>query len=96
MFDTEGVGEAVLARARREAQAMGKLGDAPAHRQVSTPARTHRPRSSSAEYMPGGDVEGLLAGPSGADWMPSRRSSIAVDVTRGLEHAHGAGSSTAT
>src|SRR4051812_10847900 len=29
VFDTEGIGEAALARSRREAQAMGKLGEHP-------------------------------------------------------------------
>ena len=90
LFDTEGVGASIQARARREAEAMRKLGD---HPQVVTVLDTGEEDGNPfivSRYMPGGDVEGLLAA-AGGRLEVERAVEIAADVTRALEHAHARG-----
>src|SRR6187200_2714631 len=90
LFDTEGVGAAIQARTRREAEAMRKLGD---HPQVVTVLDTGEEDGNPfivSRYMPGGNVEGLLAAAGGRLEVP-RAVEIATDVTRALEHAHARG-----
>jgi eukaryotic-like serine/threonine-protein kinase len=90
LFDTEGVAAAVQARARREAEAMRKLGD---HPHVVTVYDTGEEDGNPfivSEYMPGGDVEGLLDAEGGRLDVP-RAVQIAIDLTRALEHAHARG-----
>jgi class 3 adenylate cyclase/tetratricopeptide (TPR) repeat protein len=90
LFDTEGVGASIQARARREAEAMRKLGD---HPQVVTVLDTGEQDGNPfivSRYMPGGDVEGLLAA-AGGRLEVERTVEIAADVTRALEHAHSRG-----
>jgi class 3 adenylate cyclase/tetratricopeptide (TPR) repeat protein len=90
LFDTAGVGAAIQARARREADAMHKLGD---HPHVVTVLDTGEENGNPfivSRYMPGGDVEGLLAA-AGGRLEVARAVEIAADVTRALEHAHARG-----
>src|SRR4051794_28673594 len=90
LFDTEGVGASIQARARREAEAMRKLGD---HPQVVTVLDTGEQDGNPfivSRYMPGGDVEGLLAA-AGGRLEVNRAVEIVSDVTRALEHAHARG-----
>jgi eukaryotic-like serine/threonine-protein kinase len=90
LFDTAGVGAAIQARARREAEAMRKLGD---HPQVVTVLDTGEEDGNPfivSRYMPGGDVEGMLAA-AGGRLEVTRAVAIAADVTRALEHAHARG-----
>src|SRR5262245_39832479 len=90
LYDTEGVGAAIQARARREAEAMRKLGD---HRHVVPVLDTGEDDGNPfivSRYMPGGDVQGLLAA-AGGHLEFSRAVEIAADVTRALEHAHARG-----
>ncbi|HEY3193160.1 MAG TPA: protein kinase, partial [Solirubrobacterales bacterium] len=90
LYDTAGVGAAIQARARREADAMHKLGD---HPHVVTVLDTGEDQGNPfivSRYMPGGDVEGLLAAAGGRLEVP-RAVEIAADVTRALEHAHARG-----
>ncbi len=90
LFDTEGVGAAIQARTRREAEAMRKLGD---HPQVVTVLDTGEEDGNPfivSRYMPGGDVEGLLAA-AGGRLEVQRAVEIAADVTRALEHTHARG-----
>ena len=90
LFDTEGVGASIQARARREAEAMRKLGD---HPQVVTVLDTGEDGGNPfivSQYMPGGDVDGLLAA-AGGRLEVERAVEIAADVTRALEHAHARG-----
>jgi class 3 adenylate cyclase len=90
LFDTAGVGAAIEARARREADAMSKLGE---HPHVVTVLDTGEDDGNPfivSRYMPGGDVESLLAAAGGRAEV-SRAVEIAVDVTRALEHAHARG-----
>ena len=90
LFDTEGVGATIQARSRREVEAMRKLGD---HPQVVTVLDAGEEDGNPfivSRYMPGGDVEGLLAAAGGR--LEVRRAvEIAADVTRALEHAHARG-----
>ncbi|MGA6946882.1 MAG: serine/threonine-protein kinase, partial [Solirubrobacterales bacterium] len=90
LFDTEGVGAAIQARTRREAEAMRKLGD---HPQVVTVLDTGEEDGNPfivSRYMPGGDVEGLLTA-AGGRLEVQRAVEIAADVTRALEHTHARG-----
>jgi class 3 adenylate cyclase len=91
LFSTEGVGETLLARARREAQAMAKLGEHPHVVTVfDTGEEDGRPFIVS-QYMPGGDVEGLLDDEPGRRLPIDKGLAIAADVCRALEHAHARG-----
>jgi serine/threonine protein kinase len=87
LFDTEGVGAGIQARARREAEAMRKLGDSPYVVTVLDTGEDDGNPFIVSRYMPGGDVEGLLAAAGGRLEVP-RAVEIATDVTRALEHAH--------
>ena len=90
LYDTAGVGAATQARARREAEAMRKLGD---HAHVVTVLDAGEDGGNPfivSSYMPGGDVEGLLAA-AGRHLEVPRAVEIAADVTRALEHAHARG-----
>jgi eukaryotic-like serine/threonine-protein kinase len=90
LYDTAGVGAGIQARARREADAMRKLGD---HPQVVTVLDTGEEAGNPfivSRYMPGGDVAGLLAA-AGGHLEVTRAVEIAADVTRALEHAHARG-----
>jgi eukaryotic-like serine/threonine-protein kinase len=90
LFDTEGVGAAIQARARREAEAMRKLGDHPHVVSVLDTGEEGGNPFIVSEYMPGGDVEGLLSA-EGGRLQVRRAVEIAADVTRALEHAHARG-----
>ena len=60
VFETEGIEETVLARARREAQAMGKLGEHPHVVRVLDSGEEDRVPYIVSEYVGGGDVAGVL------------------------------------
>ncbi len=91
VFETEGVEETVLSRSRREAQAMRKLGEHPHVVTVFDAGETDGRPYVASRYMPGGDVETLLAQADGSGLDPARAIAIAVDVCRALGHAHGRG-----
>ncbi len=90
LYDTAGVGAAIQARARREADAMRKLGDHPHVVPVLDTGEDEGNPFIVSSYMPGGDVQGLLAA-AGGQLEVERAVEIAADVTRALEHAHGRG-----
>ncbi|HEY7267142.1 MAG TPA: AAA family ATPase [Solirubrobacterales bacterium] len=90
LYDTAGVGAAIQARARREAEAMRKLGDHPHVVPVLDTGEDAGNPFIVSRYMPGGDVQGLLAASGGRLEIP-RAVEIAADVTRALEHAHARG-----
>src|SRR3954471_9207174 len=90
LYDTAGVGASIQARARREAEAMRKLGD---HAHLVAVLDTGEEAGNPfivSRYMPGGDVQGLLAA-AGGHLEVERAVEIAADVTRALEHAHARG-----
>ena len=91
LFDTEGIEETVLARARREAQAMGKLGEHPHIVRVLDSGEQDRAPFIVSEYVGGGDLAGVLEACEGRRLEIERAIAIAVDVCRALEHAHSRG-----
>ncbi len=91
VFDTEGIGEAALARSRREAQAMGKLGDHPHIVSVLGTGEDDGVPYVVSEYVGGGDLAGVLEASSGRRIEVDRALAIAIDVCRALEHAHSRG-----
>ncbi len=91
VFDTEGIGEAALARSRREAQAMSKLGE---HPHIVTVLDTGEDGGTPyvvSEYVGGGDLAGVLEACAGRRLEIERAIAIAIDVCRALEHAHSRG-----
>jgi class 3 adenylate cyclase/tetratricopeptide (TPR) repeat protein len=91
VFDTEGVEETVLARARREAQAMAKLGEHPHIVSVLDSGEEAGVPFIVSEYMPAGDVGSLLESSPGRRLDVEQALGIAIDVCRALEHAHARG-----
>jgi eukaryotic-like serine/threonine-protein kinase len=91
LFDTEGLGEAALARARREMQAMEKLGDHPQLVTVHDTGESDGRPYIVSRYMPGGDVQRLLASSEDGRLAVDRAIAIGIDVCRALEHAHSCG-----
>ncbi len=91
VIKTEGLDEAGRLRVQREAQAMARLGDHPHVVTVFDIGEEGGDPYIVSQYMPGGDVEGLLAG------TPDRRLSIthAIRITdqicQALAHAHARG-----
>ena len=88
LIKTEGLDEDGLERVKREAQAMGRLGDHPHIVTVFDIGDEAGQPYIVSQYMGGGDVEGLL------DKAPDRRLSvpeamrIAEQVQQGLAYAH--------
>ncbi len=91
VFDTEDVAETVLARARREALAMGKLGEHPHIVRVLDSGEDGGVPFIVSEYVGGGDLQGALDECSGRRLELERAIAIAIDVCRALEHAHSRG-----
>ncbi len=91
LFDTAGLGETALARARREMQAMERLGEHPHLVPVFETGEQDGRAYIVSSYMAGGDVKGLLAAADGDGLELSRAIRIGIDVCRGLEHAHHCG-----
>lgn len=91
VFDTEGIEETVLARARRETQAMAKLGEHPHIVRVLDSGEEDRIPYIVSEYVGGGDLAGVLEECDGRRLEIERAIAICADVCRGLEHAHSLG-----
>ena len=91
VYDTEDVAETVLARARREARAMLKLGDHPHIVRVLDSGEDGGVPFIVSEYVGGGDLQGVLDDCAGRQLELDRAIEIAVDLCRALEHAHGRG-----
>ena len=91
VFDTEGIGETVLARARRETRAMGKLGEHPHIVRILDSGEEDRVPYVVSEYVGGGDLAGVLEAAEDRQLEPDRALEIAADVCRALEHAHARG-----
>jgi class 3 adenylate cyclase/tetratricopeptide (TPR) repeat protein len=91
VFETEGVEETILARARREAQAMGRLGDHPHIVAVEESGEDDGRPYLVSPFLSGGDVEGLLDSAPGRRLEIDQAVRIAADVLRALEHAHALG-----
>jgi class 3 adenylate cyclase len=88
LFETEGIAEIAVTRARREAQAMERLGrHAHIVSVLATGEHDGRPYMVS-EYMPGGDLAGILADEPSGRLDAERTMAIATDICLALEHAH--------
>jgi serine/threonine protein kinase len=88
VIKTEGLDEAGLSRVKREAQAMGRLGDHPNIVTVFDIGDDGAQPYIVSQYMGGGDLDGMLSK------VPDRRLPIAEairiaqQVQQGLAHAH--------
>ncbi len=91
VYDTEDVAETVLARARREALAMGQLGEHPHIVRVLDSGEDGGVPFVVSEYVGGGDLQGTLDDCAGRQLELEQAIAIAVDVCRALEHAHARG-----
>ncbi len=91
VFETEGIEETVLARARRETQAMGKLGEHAHIVRVLDSGEEDRTPYIVSEYAGGGDLASTLEECDGRRLEIERAIQIAIDVCRALEHAHSRG-----
>src|SRR5438093_166015 len=91
VIKTDGLDEAGLSRVKREAQAMGRLGDHPNIVTVFDIGDDGVQPYIVSQYMGGGDLDGMLSK------APNRRlpildaMQIAWQVVQGLAHAHGRG-----
>jgi eukaryotic-like serine/threonine-protein kinase len=90
VFSTEGMGAATQARARREADAMARLGRHPRVVGVLASGEDEGTPYIVSEYMPGGTLEALLADHDGGCGV-ERALELATDIAAGLAHAHGVG-----
>jgi class 3 adenylate cyclase len=88
---TEGLDEGGLARVRREAQAMGRLGDHPHIVTVFDIGEENGQPYIVSQYMAGGDLEGLLQQAENRRLPIDQAIRIANDVRQALEHAHSRG-----
>jgi class 3 adenylate cyclase/tetratricopeptide (TPR) repeat protein len=99
LIKTEGLDEAGQARIRREAQAMGRLGDHPNIVTVFDIGEENPSLGSGqapqpyivSQYMAGGDLEGLLQQAENRRLPLDQALRIADQVRQALEHAHGRG-----
>jgi class 3 adenylate cyclase len=88
VIKTEGLDDAGLARVKREAQAMGRLGDHPNIVTVFDIGDDGAQPYIVSQYMGGGDLDGML------NKAPDRRLSvpealrISQQIQQGLAHAH--------
>jgi hypothetical protein len=85
---TEGLDEAGLARVRREARAMGRLGDHPNVVTVYDVGEDEGRPYIVSQYMPGGSLEDALQRCEGRRMPVEQTLRLAMDVCRALEHAH--------
>jgi class 3 adenylate cyclase len=91
VIKTEGLDEAGLERVRREAQAMGRLGDHPHIVTVHDMGEEDGQPYIVSQYMAGGDLEGLLQQAENHRLPIDEALRIAVEVRHALEHAHSRG-----
>jgi len=91
VFETGGIEETALARARREVQAMARLGEHPHLVRVLDSGEHDGAPYIVSEYVGGGDLAGVLEECDGRRLEVERAVAIAIDICRGLEHAHSRG-----
>lgn len=88
IFNTEGMGETALARARLETEAMRKLGEHPRLVPVIAAGQDGSRPYIASEFMPGGDLGETIAAADGRRLPSERAIEIGTDIAAGLEHAH--------
>src|SRR2546425_4111249 len=91
VIKTEGLDEVGLSRVKREAQAMGRLGDHPNIVTVFDIGDDGGQPYIVSQYMGGGDLDGLLNRAPGRRLPIFDAMQIAWQVVQGLAHAHGRG-----
>ncbi len=91
VIKTEGLDDAGRTRVRREAQAMGRLGDHPHIVTVFDIADEGGKPFIVSQYMPGGSLEDLLDEADEHRLEVDRALEIADQIAQGLQHAHGRG-----
>jgi class 3 adenylate cyclase len=85
---TEGLDETSLARVRREAEAMGRLGDHPNVVTVFDVEEEQGQVFIVSRYVPGGDLDARLSAAEQGRLPVAEALRIAADVARALQHAH--------
>jgi class 3 adenylate cyclase len=88
VFKSEGVDETALQRARREAEAMARLGDHPNVVTIHDIGEEDGELFLVSQYMSGGDLTGLLAQAEGHRLAIDEVVRIGTDIARALECAH--------
>src|SRR6185503_11576675 len=91
LIKTEGLDEAGLARVRREARAMGRLGDHPHIVTVFDVGEEDGRPFIVSQYMAGGSVDDLLQGATQHRLPIDETLRIANELCRALQHAHECG-----
>jgi class 3 adenylate cyclase len=91
LVKAEGLDEGARARVRREAQAMGRLGDHPHIVTVHDISEEDGQLYIVSQFMSGGDVAGLVSDADGGRVLIDRALEIADQVCGALEHAHSRG-----
>ena len=91
LIKTEGLDEAGLARVRREAQAMGRLGDHPHIVTAHDIGDEHGQPYIVSQFLAGGDLEQRLQRADGHRLALDETLRIAEQVCQALEHAHDRG-----
>jgi class 3 adenylate cyclase/tetratricopeptide (TPR) repeat protein len=88
LIKTEGLDEAGRTRVRREAQAMGRLGDHPHVVTVHDISEDEGQLYIVSQYMSGGDLEAHLQAAENRRLTIDETLRIAEELCRALEHAH--------
>ncbi len=91
LIKTEKLDESARTRIKREAQAMGKLGDHPNIVSIFDIGDHQGQPYIVIPFMPGGDVEGLIKKATDHKLPLDKATEIARCVCRGLEFAHAKG-----
>ena len=87
-FKSEGVDETALERARREAEAMARLGDHPNIVTIYDIGEEDGELFLVSQYMSGGDLSGLLTQAENGRLAVQEIVRISGEVVRALEYAH--------
>jgi len=91
VIKTEGLDEAGITRVRREAQAMGRLGDHPHIVTIHDIGEDNGQPFIVSQYMAGGSVEDLLREQEAHRLPLDGALALASQVSQGLAHVHSQG-----
>lgn len=91
LLKMEGIDQLGLARARREGEAMGRLGDHPHIVTIFDIGEEDGRLYIVSQYMAGGDLQGLIRDAEGHRLAPDEVMRIGGQIAQALEHAHAHG-----
>ena len=91
VIKTDGLDDAGLSRVKREAQAMGRLGDHPNIVTVFDIGDDGAQPYIVSQYMGGGDLDGLLGAEANRQMSAEDAIRISEQICDGLGHAHSRG-----